>query len=402
MKFIDEARIEVIAGKGGDGSASFRRERCVPFGGPNGGDGGRGGHIYVYADPSLNTLIDFRFSRKHQAKNGEHGMGSDCYGKAGDDLILKVPVGTLLTHQETGEVIADLSTPHQKFLLAKGGNGGWGNIHFKTSTNRAPNYAAKGLEGDHLFVQMELKVLADAGLLGMPNAGKSTFLSQISNARPKVADYPFTTLHPHLGVVRVAPSKSFVVADIPGLIEGAADGAGLGHQFLRHLQRTKVLLHIIDCFNVDGSDPIEQARAILQELKLYDEALYQKPRWLIFNKIDMLEDKTIVADLFERYQQECGAAEKYYAISALTGENCQRLCLDLYQALYANKQDYSIDDADLRFKQPIIKDALMDEAIDSTLDSTLHQSNESNESNDAAQKNPQDSYQIDANDPRFN
>jgi len=246
MKFIDEATVELHAGKGGDGSASFRREKFVPRGGPDGGDGGRGGSIYAVADRNINTLVDYRFARIHRARNGEPGRGSDCNGKSADDVSLRVPVGTVVSDIESGDIIADLAQHEQTALLAQGGSGGLGNINFKSSTNRAPRQFTRGMPGESRRLRFELKVLADVGLLGMPNAGKSTFIRAVSAARPKVADYPFTTLHPNLGVVRVDNNRSFVIADIPGLIEGAAEGAGLGHQFLRHLARTRLLLHIVD------------------------------------------------------------------------------------------------------------------------------------------------------------
>ena len=292
MKFIDESKIEVFAGSGGNGAASFRREKYIDKGGPDGGDGGRGGSIYAQADRNINTLVDYRFARMHRAKNGGAGRGADCYGKGADDVMLRMPVGTVITDINSGEVIADLAHDGEKVLLAQGGIGGLGNIHFKSSTNRAPRQCTPGTEGETRELQLELKVLADVGLLGMPNAGKSTFIRSVSAARPKVADYPFTTLHPNLGVVRVSPEKSFVIADIPGIIEGAAEGAGLGHQFLRHLARTRVLLHLVDIAPMyEGIDPVQEARAILNELKKYDPALYQKPRWLLLNKVDLLENR---------------------------------------------------------------------------------------------------------------
>ena len=258
MKFVDEARIEVTAGKGGDGCASFRREKFIPKGGPDGGDGGRGGSVWVRADRNLNTLIDFRYARLHRAGNGESGRGADCYGAGGKDIELRVPVGTVIFDDETGDELADLAHDGERALLAAGGRGGLGNLHFKSSTNRAPRQFTKGEPGEHRTLRLELRVLADVGLLGLPNAGKSTFIRAVSNARPKVADYPFTTLHPHLGVVRVGPERSFVLADVPGLIEGAAEGAGLGHQFLRHLSRSGLLLHFVDCVGPEGTaDPVQ-------------------------------------------------------------------------------------------------------------------------------------------------
>ena len=291
MKFIDEARIEAVAGDGGNGVASFCREKFRPFGGPDGGDGGRGGSIYAIADRNINTLVDYRYAKLHRAKHGENGRGADCYGKGADDIYLRMPVGTLVNDLNDGAIIADLTEHGQIALLAKGGEGGWGNIHFKSSTNRAPRQKTDGKEGERRELQLELKVLADVGLLGMPNAGKSTFIAAVSNARPKIADYPFTTLHPNLGVVRVSHEKSFVIADIPGLIEGAADGAGLGVQFLRHLQRTGLLLHIVDLAPFDTTvDPVKEAKAIVKELKKYDQTLFEKPRWLVLNKLDMVSD----------------------------------------------------------------------------------------------------------------
>ncbi len=292
MKFFDEARIEVTAGSGGDGSASFRREKFVPRGGPDGGDGGRGGSIFALADANLNTLIDYRYTRIFRAKPGEDGRGRDQYGKGAEDIVLRVPVGTVIRDHESGVTLADLAKDGEHALLAKGGKGGIGNIHFKSSVNRAPRQFTRGEVGETRKLDMELRVLADVGLLGMPNAGKSTFIRAVSSARPKVADYPFTTLHPNLGVVRVDTSRSFVVADIPGLIEGAAEGAGLGHQFLRHLQRTHILLHLVDIAPFDAAvDPASEAKALANELKKYDAKLAKKPRWLVFNKADLLDPK---------------------------------------------------------------------------------------------------------------
>ena len=286
MKFIDEAKIEVHAGSGGNGAATFRREKYIRFGGPNGGDGGRGGSVWARADRNVNTLVDYRFARIHRAENGERGMGSDCNGRAGRDLELRVPVGTLVRDEHTGELLADLAKDGERALLARGGTGGLGNLHFKSSVNRAPRQFTRGEPGEMRRLALELRVLADVGLAGLPNAGKSTFIRAVSSARPKVADYPFTTLNPSLGVVRVG-AASFVIADIPGLIEGASEGAGLGHQFLRHLARTRLLLHIVD---LTAEDPAQDARVIAAELKKYEEALYRKPRWLVFNKADAVED----------------------------------------------------------------------------------------------------------------
>ena len=292
MKFIDEAKIEVVAGKGGNGASSFRREKFVPRGGPDGGDGGKGGSVIAIADENINTLVEFRFVKKYMAKNGEKGHGADCYGRGADDIVLHMPVGTLIRDVDTDEVVADLTTHGQEVILAKGGKGGLGNIHFKSSTNRAPRQCTPGEDGENRLLHLELKVLADVGLLGMPNAGKSTLISAVSAARPKVADYPFTTLHPNLGVVRMDENHSFVMADIPGLIEGAAEGAGLGHRFLRHLSRTGLLLHVVDLAPFDeGVEPASEALALAEELRKYDEALYDKPRWFVLNKLDVLPEE---------------------------------------------------------------------------------------------------------------
>ena len=291
MKFIDEAKIEVSAGNGGNGAVSFRREKYIPMGGPDGGDGGRGGSVFAVADENINTLVEYRFVKKYAAKNGEKGHGSDRYGKGADDIELKMPIGTQIKDADTGEVLGDLTRHGQKICLAKGGKGGLGNIHFKSSVNRSPKQATPGEEGEQRRLFLELKVLADVGLLGMPNAGKSTLISAVSAARPKVADYPFTTLHPNLGVVRLDENASFVMADIPGLIEGAAEGAGLGHRFLKHLSRTGLLLHLVDIAPFDETtDPAYEYNAIIDELRRYDEDLYQKPRWLVINKTDMLPE----------------------------------------------------------------------------------------------------------------
>ena len=350
MKFVDEATIEVIAGKGGNGVASFRREKFIPKGGPDGGDGGRGGSIIAVADRNINTLIDYRYARLHRARNGENGRGSDQYGAAAADIVLRVPVGTIVHDADTGEQLFDLNRHGQRVVLAEGGQGGMGNLHFKSSTNRAPRQWTPGKEGEQRRLRMELKVLADVGLLGMPNAGKSTLISRISNAKPKIADYPFTTLHPNLGVVRTSAARSFVVADIPGLIEGASEGAGLGHQFLRHLARTRVLLHLVDVASPDpDTDPIpqavENARAIVEELRRYDPELAAKPRWLVLNKLDM------VADPQATKARICEALEwdgPVFGISALSGDGTQELIWALQDYLDAEKQKEQIsqDQAD--------------------------------------------------------
>ncbi|SCK45159.1 GTP-binding protein [Variovorax sp. HW608] len=338
MKFVDEAFIDIAAGDGGNGCVSFRHEKYKEFGGPNGGDGGRGGHVFAVADPNLNTLVDFRYSRRHEAKRGQHGMGSDMFGAAGDDITLKMPVGTIISDAESGEVLYELLNPGEVITIAKGGDGGFGNMRFKSAINRAPRQKTPGWPGEKKSLKLELKVLADVGLLGMPNAGKSTFISAVSNARPRVADYPFTTLHPNLGVVRVGPEQSFVVADLPGLIEGASDGAGLGHQFLRHLQRTRLLLHVVDLAPFDeGVDPVAQAKAIVGELKKYDPQLYEKPRWLVLNKLDMIpldERAARVKDFVKRLRFKGPVFE----ISALTREGCEPLVQAIYQQVKAQQE----------------------------------------------------------------
>lgn len=337
MKFVDEAFIDVAAGDGGNGCVSFRHEKYKEFGGPNGGDGGRGGHVFAVADPNLNTLVDFRFSRRHEAKRGQHGMGSDMFGAAGDDITLKMPVGTIISDAETGEVLYELLAPGEVITIAKGGDGGFGNMRFKSAINRAPRQKTPGWPGEKKNLKLELKVLADVGLLGMPNAGKSTLISAISNARPRIADYPFTTLHPNLGVVRVGPEQSFVVADLPGLIEGASEGAGLGHLFLRHLQRTRLLLHVVDLAPFDeGVDPVAQAKAIVGELKKYDAALYEKPRWLVLNKLDMIpaDERAVRVKDFVKKLRFKGPV---FEISALTREGCEPLVQAIYQHVKAQQ-----------------------------------------------------------------
>jgi len=325
MKFVDEARIEVQAGRGGDGCASFRREKFIPKGGPDGGDGGRGGSVWAVADHNLNTLIEYRYQRRIAAGNGEHGSGSDCYGASGEDVELRVPVGTVVIDEESGHALADLARSGQRALIAKGGAGGLGNLHFKSSTNRAPRQKTPGKPGEHRLLRLELKVLADVGLLGFPNAGKSTLISAVSNARPKVADYPFTTLHPHLGVVRVDGNSSFVIADVPGLIEGAAEGAGLGHRFLRHLSRTRLLLHVVDIAPIDEhADPVRQARALVGELRKFDPAVARKPRWIVLNKIDLVDAgqrEQIAAEFRRRLRTKA----PLFLVSAATGEGCREL-----------------------------------------------------------------------------
>lgn len=338
MGFFDEARIEVVAGDGGNGCASFRREKFIPRGGPDGGDGGRGGSILAVADRNLNTLIDYRYTRCFRAGRGENGGNKDCYGKGAEDIVLRMPVGTVISDLDTGEVIADLDEDGKEVLVARGGRGGLGNLHFKSSVNRAPRKRTMGEEGERRNLHLELKVLADVGLLGMPNAGKSTFIRAVSAARPKVADYPFTTLQPNLGVVRTSEARSFVIADIPGLIEGAAEGAGLGHQFLRHLQRTSLLLHLVDLAPFDPeADPVRDAHAIAEELRKYDPGLYEKPRWLVLNKLDLIAEEDR-AGRIQHFLDAYGPVERHFEISAINGDGCRALIFALQDFVDAQRE----------------------------------------------------------------
>ena len=351
MKFVDEATIEVVAGDGGNGCMSFRREKFIPFGGPNGGDGGRGGSVFAVGDSNLNTLIDFRYARRHEARRGENGRGSDQYGAAAEDIVLRMPVGTIIADAETGERIAELLESGERICIVKGGDGGFGNLHFKSSTNRAPRQKTPGWPGEARKLKLELRVLADVGLLGMPNAGKSTLIAAISNARPKIADYPFTTLHPNLGVVRAGPERSFVVADLPGLIEGAAEGAGLGHLFLRHLQRTRLLLHVVDMAPFDGVDPVAQAKAIVKELRKYDESLYEKPRWIVLNKLDMVPTEAraaLVKDFVKRMRWK----GPVFQVSALAREGLDPMVQAIYEHVAAMKVQ-APPEIDPRFDAPV-------------------------------------------------
>jgi GTP-binding protein len=337
MRFVDEARIQVKAGNGGNGCASFRREKYIPKGGPDGGDGGRGGSVWLIADEGLNTLVDFRHQRHFRASRGQDGMGSDRYGKGGEDLLVRVPIGTVVTNVATDEVIGDLTRDGERLKVAQGGKGGLGNIHFKSSVNRAPRQTTPGIAGEERELKLELKLLADVGLLGFPNAGKSTLIRAVSAATPRVADYPFTTLHPHLGVVRSGPDASFVVADIPGLIEGAAGGAGLGIEFLKHIARTRLLLHVVDAAPGDGSDSVEQVQAITRELEQYDPKLLQRPRWLVLNKSDLLDPETrdaLVADLLTRLDWQA----PWFLISAEQREGTRDLANRVQQFFDAERQ----------------------------------------------------------------
>jgi GTP-binding protein len=326
MQFVDEAILRVRAGNGGRGAVAFRREKFVPFGGPDGGDGGHGGNVWLRAEEGMNTLVDYRVLRTFRAQNGQPGGGQDCTGRSGEDLYVPLPVGTVVVDEDTGETLGDLSQAGQTILVAKGGKGGWGNQRFKSSTNRTPRQSGPGLPGETRNLRVELRLLADVGLLGLPNAGKSTLIRAVSAARPRVADYPFTTLHPQLGVVSVGPLKSFVMADIPGLIEGAAEGAGLGIRFLKHLQRTRLLLHLVDIAPPDpDADPVDGARAIVKELKKFSPELAKKKRWLVLNKIDLVERgerKSRCAAIVRRLRYKGPVFE----ISGATGEGTKALC----------------------------------------------------------------------------
>ena len=329
MKFVDEATIRVEAGKGGDGCVSFRREKYIPFGGPNGGDGGDGGSVYLVTDTGLNTLADFRYQRHYRAKRGQNGMGRECTGKSAEDLYIRVPVGTVVYDADTREQIGDLVDVDQQLLVAKGGKHGLGNVHFKSSTNRAPRQSTPGTPGEIRNLLLELNVLADVGLLGLPNAGKSTLIRSVSAAKPKVADYPFTTLYPNLGVVRLGVDQSFVIADIPGVIEGAAEGAGLGIQFLKHLSRTRLLLHLLDVKPFEGvGDPVENYRAIENELKKFSDTLYAKDRWLVLNKVDLLPEQERDKVCSEIVNAINWQGPVYY-ISGLSGIGTEQLMKDI-------------------------------------------------------------------------
>lgn len=336
MKFVDEVSIEIIAGRGGDGACSFRREKYIPKGGPDGGDGGDGGSIYLLGNSNLNTLVDYRHQRLFRAERGENGRGGNCTGKSGDDLIIPVPVGTLAYDEETEELIGEVVEHDQKLLAAQGGFHGLGNTRFKSSTNRAPRQFTKGTPGEQRWLKLELKVLADVGLLGFPNAGKSTLITSVSAAKPKVADYPFTTLYPNLGVVKMGSHRSFVIADIPGLVEGAAEGAGLGIQFLKHLSRTSLLLHVVDINPIDGSDPINNIKAIQHECAKYSDDLANKPTWLVLNKTDTLLTEE-VDTLKQQIMADCQWQGPVYQICALSGEGTEQLCWDIMQHVEQEK-----------------------------------------------------------------
>lgn len=342
MKFVDEATIEVTAGKGGNGCVSFRREKFVPKGGPDGGDGGDGGSVFLEGDDALNTMIDYRYTRRFRAENGEAGRGRNCSGKSGADLILPVPLGTTVLDDHSGEVLGDIRASGERLLVAQGGFHGLGNTRYKSSVNRAPRQSSPGTEGESRSLKLELKVLADVGLLGLPNAGKSTLIRSVSAATPKVADYPFTTLIPNLGVVKVDAHRSFVVADIPGLIEGASEGAGLGIRFLKHLTRNRVLLHMVDVAPIDGSDPADAASAVIRELQRFSPTLAARPRWLILNKTDLI-DETALAACRAQIVSALSWEGPVYEISAVAQHGTERLCGDLMTYLEAQAEQFRSD-----------------------------------------------------------
>ncbi|MCT2418642.1 Obg family GTPase CgtA [Pantoea sp. XY16] len=365
MKFVDEATILVVAGDGGNGCVSFRREKYIPKGGPDGGDGGDGGDVYLIADENLNTLIDYRFEKSFRAERGQNGQSRDCTGKRGKDIEVKVPVGTRVIDQGTGETLGDMTRHGQKLMVGKGGWHGLGNTRFKSSVNRSPRQKTMGTPGEKRDLQLELMLLADVGMLGLPNAGKSTFIRAVSAAKPKVADYPFTTLVPSLGVVRMDSEQSFVVADIPGLIEGAAEGAGLGIRFLKHLERCRVLLHLIDIDPIDESDPVENARIILGELEKYSEKLFNKPRWLVFNKIDLISEEEAQSRA-KAVAEALGWEDKYYLISAASQTGVKELCWDVMSFINANPKE-----AELEEKQPEKVEFMWDDYHKETIENTV-------------------------------
>ena len=360
MKFVDEAVIEVHAGKGGNGCVSFRREKYIPLGGPDGGDGGDGGSVILEGSASLNTMVDYRFTRKFRAQNGESGRGRNCTGKAGEDIVLPVPLGTTIIDEETDEILGDIQAAGDRLVVAQGGFHGIGNTRYKSSINRAPRQFSEGTLGESRTLKLELKVLADVGLLGLPNAGKSTLIRAISAAKPKVADYPFTTLVPNLGVVKVDAYRSFVVADIPGLIEGASDGAGLGIRFLKHLTRNRILLHLVDVAPFDESDSAEQALSIVRELERFSPTLAARPRWLVLNKIDLIDEETLASRreaILEALQWE----GPVYEISAISGRETDRLSGDLMTAIeYLNEQE--AEDEELKRHEPGVQMQMQSEA----------------------------------------
>ena len=362
MKFVDEATIEVTAGKGGNGCVSFRREKFVPRGGPDGGDGGDGGSVYMEGDDALNTMIDYRYTRRFRAESGEAGRGRNCSGKSGNDLVLPVPLGTTVLDEASGEVLGDIRKDGERLLVAQGGFHGLGNTRYKSSINRAPRQNSPGTEGESRQLKLELKVLADVGLLGLPNAGKSTLIRAVSAATPKVADYPFTTLIPNLGVVKVDAYRSFVVADIPGLIEGASEGAGLGIRFLKHLTRNRVLLHLVDVAPLDGGDPAEAACAVIRELEAFSPTLAQRPRWLVLNKTDLMDEATL-SQSRDRIVDAIGWSGPVYSVSAVAGRGTERLCGDLMTFLEAQQVLFR-DDPEAADKERFAQEQMQQEARD--------------------------------------
>lgn len=362
MKFVDEATIEVAAGKGGNGCVSFRREKFVPRGGPDGGDGGDGGSVYMEGDDALNTMIDYRYTRRFRAESGEAGRGRNCSGKSGNDLVLPVPLGTTVLDEASGEVLGDIRKDGERLLVAQGGFHGLGNTRYKSSINRAPRQNSPGTEGESRQLKLELKVLADVGLLGLPNAGKSTLIRAVSAATPKVADYPFTTLIPNLGVVKVDAYRSFVVADIPGLIEGASEGAGLGIRFLKHLTRNRVLLHLVDVAPLDGGDPAEAACAVIRELEAFSPTLAQRPRWLVLNKTDLM-DEAALSQSRDRIVDAIGWSGPVYSVSAVAGRGTERLCGDLMTFLEAQQVLFR-DDPEAADKERFAQEQMQQEARD--------------------------------------
>jgi GTP-binding protein len=362
MKFVDEATIEVTAGKGGNGCVSFRREKFVPRGGPDGGDGGDGGSVYMEGDDALNTMIDYRYTRRFRAESGEAGRGRNCSGKSGNDLVLPVPLGTTVLDEASGEILGDIRKAGERLLVAQGGFHGLGNTRYKSSINRAPRQNSPGTEGETRQLKLELKVLADVGLLGLPNAGKSTLIRAVSAATPKVADYPFTTLIPNLGVVKVDAYRSFVVADIPGLIEGASEGAGLGIRFLKHLTRNRVLLHLVDVAPLDGGDPAEAACAVIRELEAFSPTLAQRPRWLVLNKTDLMDEATL-SQSRDRIVEAIGWSGPVYSVSAVAGRGTERLCGDLMTFLEAQQVLFR-DDPEAADKERFAQEQMQQEARD--------------------------------------
>jgi len=344
VKFVDEAEIVVEAGNGGKGCLSFRREKYIERGGPDGGDGGDGGSVYMQADASLNTLVDFRFQPRYRAKPGESGQGKNCTGRGGDDLLVRVPVGTTVIDVNTEELIADLNNPDDPIMVAKGGFHGLGNTRFKSSTNRAPRKTTSGTPGEARLLQLQLRLVADVGLLGFPNAGKSTLIRSVSAAKPKVADYPFTTLVPNLGVISMGMERSFVMADIPGLIEGASEGAGLGFRFLKHLSRTRLLLHMVDVLPTDNSDPVQNARQIIRELEKFSPTLAKKERWLVLNKVDLIDEESVEA-LKKALRDDLSWEGEIFEISALNNDGCKELCGELMSSIESHRESLLDDEA---------------------------------------------------------